>query len=161
MLGDARRRSLARERSCSIGLGSGGGMNASRLSRSPSARTTRIRLVTWLDSPFSSRISVRFETPASRASWAWVRLRRRRCRASRSPISVKTAESVIGRRFAISASSGNYIVYMVLRRQLWHFNPRDSVESRHLCGPASPRPRQDAFGRALASQCQTQVHVFM
>ncbi len=63
--GDARRRSLVRERICSTGLGSGGGTNASRLPSRPNARITRMRLVTWTDSPLSRRITVRLETPAS------------------------------------------------------------------------------------------------
>lgn len=82
---DCRERPLARlrcfcfDRRASRGLGTGVGTSSLRFASKPRTRSTRTRLVVWIDSPLSSRSIVRFETPASWASSAWVRFCSSRC----------------------------------------------------------------------------------
>src|SRR5579859_7105699 len=93
---EARLRRLPPSFNCSTGLGSGSGTRSS--SRSPRSRTrhTRINPDNWGEtSPDSRRCTVLLETPAAVASWTCVRFLSSRKRASRRPISVRTAASVV------------------------------------------------------------------
>src|SRR3990167_534549 len=91
---EARWRVLPRSFSCSIGLIGVSGRSWLSPSRRSRARRTRIRLVSWLEAPPSSRSRVLLETPACLATCAWVRLRSSRARSKPAPSSTRSASSV-------------------------------------------------------------------
>src|SRR5690606_8125367 len=91
----ARRRSRPPSFTRSIGRTSGSGRLSSRRSPRPSTPSTRSRVSSEVFSPASRRLMLRAEVPDSCARLAWVMLRLRRSRATRSPRVRRVASVVI------------------------------------------------------------------